>query len=440
MYTPNTDLANTPGIYYALTYGLSVLLYVRLNETKGTLIQRILSLLGIWTVLSLFMTVTYRVRMALFIPCMLVDVFLIFLMIHSCCSMPLLNTVYFTAQTFMLGEFAASLEWQLFYFGLTNMGLPLNLWVNLLFMVPCHGIVFGIVFLLERRFMLENKSLTITRKQLWPVIAVTVIIFALSNTSYVLKDTPFSSQLTAEIFTIRTLMDLGGVAILFAYRRASQELQYRHEIDCLQQVMMQQFENYQISEESINLVNRKYHDLKHQIAFLKSDISDSRKMELLDGMEDEIRQYELLNQTGNHVVDAVLMEKRQRAGKSGIQLNSMADGTAMDFLPVIDICSLLGNALDNAIEAAEKVKNADERLISLFINRHRKFVCIRVENRFEGIVHLQDGIPAITTKEDQNMHGYGVRSIKYIVEKYEGSMKIEMDDGWFRLLILIPED
>lgn len=298
--------------------------------------------------------------------------------------------------------------------------------------------MFGVVYLLERRFRQENETLAITRKQLWPVIAITIIIFALSNTSYVLKNTPFSSQLTAEIFTIRTLMDLGGVAILYAYRRASQELQYRHEVDSLQHVMMQQFENYQISEESINLVNQKYHDLKHQIAYLKSDISDLEKREFLDGMEEEIRQYEVLNRTGNHVVDTVLMEKRQRAGKLAIQMNTIADGTALDFMSVMDICSLLGNALDNAIEAAVRIEKPKERMILLAIHKYRGFARIAVENTFEGTVLLRDGIPAGTTKPDKRINGFGVKSMKLIVEKYEGSMKIDICEGWFRLLILIP--
>lgn len=437
MHASNVDLASTPGIYYALAYGLSALLYIHMNKQRSFRF-RLPAAAAAWLFLCVFMMLTDRVQMVWFVPCMMIDVCLIFLMIFISCSMPFINRIYFTAQAFLVGEFAASLEWQLFYFGLTRMDVPFNIWTNLLFLLLCHGMVFGIMYILERRFQESNESLVITKRHLLPAFSITVIIFALSNISYVLNNTPFSSQLTAEIFTIHTLTDLGGLAILFSYRMVIQEAQRQKEIDSLQHVVTQQYENYRISEESIDLINRKYHDLKHLIAYLKSDISDVEKRSMLEGMEEDIRKYEVQNQTGNHVVDTILMEKRNRGDKLGIQMTMAADGTAVSFLPVMDICSLLGNGLDNAIEAAAKIENPDERLVSLSIGRHKGFLRICLENRFRGEVLLRGGIPAETSKEDKNFHGYGVKSMKNIVEKHGGSMKIETDGGWFRLLILLP--
>lgn len=435
----NIDLANTPGVYYALAYGTSAVLYICLNRKKGSWTYRFLTCGCIWMIMTVFMAVTYRVQLVFFIPCMFVSVCLIFMMIACSCAVPVQNMLFLTAQTFLLGEFAASFEWQMFYFGLTSMDLPLNLWVNLLFLIPCHGVVFGAVYLLTRRAQRGIETPPMTWSQVWPTIAAAAVIFGLSNISYVLKDTPFSSQFTAEIFTIRTLTDLGGVAILFGYYMVSQELHSRQEIDTLQRMIAQQYENYRVSEESIELINRKYHDLKHQIAFLKSGVTGEAKQRYLDEMAAEIQQYEILNQTGNHVVDTILIGKRIRAGKFGIQMTAMVDGAAMSFLSVMDICSLLGNALDNAIEAAGKVEPPPERRVHLMLDQYKGFLRLRVENRFMGTVTLQNGLPAETTKEDKTMHGYGVRSMKFIVEKYDGSMRIETEDNWFRLLILIPD-
>lgn len=434
----SVDLTNTPGTYYAIAYGLSALTYIYFNRETGSRWHRSPTFWGLWALLILFMTATYNVPVVWFLPCILLALCLIFLMLYLCCRMDLTNTIYFTMLAFVLGEFAASLEWQLFYYGLTEMGLPLKMWVNLIFLLCCHGLVFGVMSMLQRRFWQGARELDVSREQLWTAVFITAIIYAVSNLSYVLKNTPFSSQFTSEIFIIRTLVDLGGAAILFGYHMTLQDAQDKREIELLQRLVRQQYENYRISEESIDLVNRKYHDLKHQIAYLKSDISEAERRAYLDEMENEVKVFEAQNRTGNHVVDAILTAKSLRAGKLGIQLAAVVDGAAMAFLPVSDICSLLGNALDNAIEGADRVKQPEERLIRLSVNQERGFLRLRVENRCAETAPLKDGALPATTKADKANHGYGLRSMQHIAQHHGGSLKIENKDGWFRLWILIP--
>ena len=62
---------------------------------------------------------------------------------------------------------------------------------------------------------------------------------------------------------------------------------------------------------------------------------------------------------------------------------------------------------------------------------------IRVENYYEGGIEIEEGNPA-TTKEDRQFHGYGIKSIRYIVNKYDGAVYIDTEDQWFDLKILIP--
>ena len=437
MKIPELDLSNTPGVYYALAYGFSALLYIRLNPMRTPRWKCLLKTTGIWCVLFLLMLFTYKIRIEMFIPCVMIEIGLVWLMIRESTVMPLLNTFYFTARAFLLGELAASLEWQLFYFALTTLGMPLRMWSNILFLLVCHGFLFTLIRLLERRFEEGNRQLVISRRQWLTVLALTMIVYALSNISYVIRISPFSSSLTQEIFTIRTLADLGGVAILFGYHMTLMEIQSRKTVESLEQVMQMQMEQYRISEETIDLINRKYHDLKHQIAYLKSDITEEEKRVYLDEMEEEVRIYEAQNRTGNHVVDTILTEKSLLCRNEEITLSVMADGRAMSFLSVQEICALLGNALDNAIEAAAEMKHPEERLIHLQIDRNRMFLRIRVENRFEGERQISDGIP-VTTKKDHSMHGFGIRSMKTITEAREGSFYTQIRDGWFKLSILIP--
>ena len=210
----------------------------------------------------------------------------------------------------------------------------------------------------------------------------------------------------------------------------------RMEKEYLHKLLHMQKENYRISEESVDLVNRKYHDLKHQIQLLRSEITSDEKLRYLDEMEEEIHSYEAQNKTGNKTLDTLLTAKSLKCQDLGISLTCVADGAELDFMKPTDLSVLFGNALDNAIESVEKISDADKRLIHLTISREKSFLRIRVENCYEGEINFVGGLPS--TAKDARYHGYGMKSIRSIVEKYNGSMTVKAQDGWFELRILFP--
>ena len=185
------------------------------------------------------------------------------------------------------------------------------------------------------------------------------------------------------------------------------------------------------------LSNQKYHDLKHQINLLKSGADSEKAEEYLEQMEREIKIYETQNKTGNKVLDTILTSKSMHCQRHGIELKFMGEGQLLNFMEDMDISALFGNMLDNAIESVVKIKDRQKRLISLHVIQDKQFIRIRTENYCEENVQFQDGIP-ITTKKDKRFHGYGMKSMKKIVEKYGGSVMAGKTDNWFELKILIP--
>jgi sensor histidine kinase regulating citrate/malate metabolism len=115
----------------------------------------------------------------------------------------------------------------------------------------------------------------------------------------------------------------------------------------------------------------------------------------------------------------------------------VADGKLLDFMDVMDICTVFGNALDNAIECAEKIPENEKRLIYVSVFSQKSFVVVRFENYYEGDLLFEGGLPA-TTKGDRNFHGYGIKSIKHVAEKYGGTVAIKTEKNWFELRIIIP--
>ena len=304
-------------------------------------------------------------------------------------------------------------------------------------MVVIYAVLYILIYLIERYLKKDIEELQITRRELLVVYFVLVVVYCISNVSYVDVKSIFSAGTAMDVFIIRTLADLSGMAVLYAYHIQVKEIQMRFEKDTLRNIMDMQYKNYKLSKESIDIVNQKYHDLKHQINLLKSGADSEKAGEYLEQMEREIKIYETQNKTGNKVLDTILTSKSMHCQRHGIELKFMGEGQLLNFMEDMDISALFGNMLDNAIESVVKIKDRQKRLISLHVIQDKQFIRIRTENYCEENVQFQDGIP-ITTKKDKRFHGYGMKSMKKIIEKYGGSVMAGKTDNWFELKILIP--
>jgi len=425
-----------PRLYTAIAEWLALLVYIRLNRHRmGEARFWVLSLCFLLVQIA-FLVLTDNVPIYLWIPCMVVAVLLMFRFICTCCDISPVTSGYFCVRAAILAEFAAALEWQLHYFIRLQLGWD-GLISDTLLLILVYGIVFGFMFFLERKRRDNYQRLTITKKELLSVVAIGLGVFLMSNLSYVYTNTPFSGQFAMDIFNTRTLVDLGGVTILFAYHVQRSELHMKYELDAINNVLQNQFVQYQQSRESIEIVGRKYHDLKHLIAALRNEPDPAKRAAWIDEIESDIQDYELLTQTGNKVLDTVLMGKRVTCRQYGISLTMVVDGGLLDFMHVMDICSVFGNALDNAIECVREIENTEKRLIHVSVSRQKGFLMILFENYCERRFEFQDALPA-TTKPDAVYHGFGLKSIQSTVQKYNGTITIQTKDNWWELKVLIP--
>jgi sensor histidine kinase regulating citrate/malate metabolism len=226
--------------------------------------------------------------------------------------------------------------------------------------------------------------------------------------------------------------------MLYAHMLHCSEQKIKRELEAVQNALQTQYKQYKQWRDSINLINIKYHDLKHQIEFLRHEKDEAKRDDYLNQMEDEIRAYELQNKTGNSVLDTVLTGKSLYCNKHGITLTTVVDGALLDFLNAMDICSIFGNALDNAIESELKIPTKDKRLIHLTVTKQKSFLFIRFENYYEGSLKYMENGSIATTKREKGFHGYGIKSIQYTVNKYDGAVDINAKNNWFDMQILIP--
>lgn len=430
------EVLNTPGYYYAIAYALSVFVITCTNERKIGRWKLAVVSCAQYALLLFFMTVTDGVRQELFVPSMLLIVLLLLGYIYICNDFSLREAGFYFVKAFINGEFAASLCWQIYYYLRYVRGIQGELlkWVELILV---YAVIFTILALMELNLKKDLEELHITRRELLVVIIIAASVFAMSNLSYLDQNGLFSGTFVMDIFIIRTLVDLSGIAVLYAYHVQVKEIQIRFEKDTLHNIMEMQYKNYQLSKENIDMVNQKYHDLKHQINLLKTQAYVGKSTSYLEKMEREIRVYETQNKTGNQILDAVLTNKAMICQNKEIELKFIVDGGALSFMEDMDVSALFGNMLDNAIESAEKQQEKQKRLIWLYVTKEKQFVRIRTENYCDEKIRFKNGMP-VTTKKDRRLHGYGMKSIKSTVEKYHGSVVAAQENNWFELKILLP--
>ena len=426
----------TPGICYALAYFISACVIFLINKRKLSVRKTLCFTVCFAFCLFSFMMLTDGVVGPVYVLSILLIFGMIFLFLRLTISGTWQKALYFAVQAFIMGEFAASFEWQMFYYAVTGLKIPADLQVSLLFLLVLYSGVFGIFYLIGRHYRDSNDDLAIDGRELAAALFLGIVIFFLSNMSFATPNSPFSSRNNADIYAMRTLADLGGVGLLLAYHIQLCESSARMEKEYLHKLLHMQKENYRISEESVALVNQKYHDLKHQIQLLRSEISSDEKLRYLDEMEEEIRSYEAQNKTGSKTLDTLLTAKSLKCQSLNISLTCVADGAELDFMKPTDLSVLFGNALDNAIESVAKISDADKRLIHLSVSREKGFLRIRIENCYEGEINFVAGLPS--TGKDARYHGYGMKSIRSIVEKYNGSMTVKAENSWFELRVLFP--
>lgn len=202
------------------------------------------------------------------------------------------------------------------------------------------------------------------------------------------------------------------------------------------QMLRQAQSQYEFHKENIELINIKCHDIKHTIrTVLGENRLDSSEIERIN---EAVSIYDTLIKTGNEALDILLTEKSLTCKNKNITFTCMADCRDLGFIKESDLYALFGNLMDNAIEAVSKIENSDKRCIALNIHTVRQMVTITVKNYFLGMIEFtSDGFPR-TTKGDTNYHGYGLKSIKMLVESYHGNLSILTEGDIFKVNILFP--
>lgn len=428
-------IPDIPRLYTAVAECLCAVIIIMISGRNVVKKKTFVCTAVYFGLLVAFLELTANIVIWMWIPCMIAAFLLMCAYVYLCANVSFKKSVYYGMLAFSAAELIASLEWQIVNYAYSD---PASMpwYVEILILVSVFG---ATGFLLYRIFSPRMKILSAInlRSEEWlTAMFITVIVFLFSNLRFITDDF-IAGQYSREIASARTLIDLAGVAFLYAHCLSICNNQVVRELDAVHQTLETQYQQYKQSRESIDIINMRYHDLKHEIQYLKAEQDAEKRNEFLNKLENDIKSFEVQNKTGNAVLDTILTSKSLYCYKHGITMTSVADGKLLDFINVIDICSIFGNALDNAIESVLRIEDKEKRLIHLTVSQHNEFVMIRIENYYEGEI-LMNGSEYVSTKDDKKLHGYGIKSIKYTIDKYGGAVNINTEDNWFDVKMIIP--
>lgn len=259
-------------------------------------------------------------------------------------------------------------------------------------------------------------------------VVLTNIILSLFNT---LESLLVSGDVASKLL-VRSILLICTLCILALFVKILETKEVRNELEVINKLNRKEHEHFIKLKQDMERVNVKCHDIKHFIAAglsVGADVKD---------LDEAVKIYDTTIKTGNEIIDTLLAEQSLHCDANDIVLTVMADASKLDFIGTPDMYALFGNLMENAIEATEKLPDSSRRFINVNIRPVAGQVFLCVENGYESILKIVDGMPVSSKEKEKGFHGYGLKSIRMIAEKYGGVFAYKAEEGVFHVNILFP--
>lgn len=310
--------------------------------------------------------------------------------------------------------------------------LPVNQAFGYIFTFALYYLAYWLFYLFFGRRVEKNGLYKIKNPSLF-ALSIIAIVFSVFVNAFVVYGT-VNGELIIAVNLYNAICCVFIVYVLFGM---VSKIKTKTELSVMYDMLKKAEEQYKISRDVIDRINIKCHDMKQQIRSIGK--TNAVNETAISEISDAIAEYDSYIETGNKPLDVILTEKSVECRKNDIILSCIADGALLGFMNEAEIYGMFGNALDNAIAAVMKL-DKEKRCIGVNVGKVKEFVTVNIHNYFDGnLVLTQEGLPK-TSKADVANHGYGLKSIKFVVEKYGGSMSFEAQNDLFNLNIIFPNE
>ncbi len=177
-----------------------------------------------------------------------------------------------------------------------------------------------------------------------------------------------------------------------------------------------------------------FHDFHNHIGVLQQLLSHRKvdeAVQYLNALQAPMQEMTDTVWTGDETIDYLINSKAAAAKKGGIQMLVQVEFPRHTNIRSADLCAILGNLLDNALEASRQVPVTKQREIRLTIRRIHQMLVIKVENPLAALPNEKEGVLQ-TAKAQNGLHGWGLKSAQTAAEKYDGMVQTSYADEVFR--------
>lgn len=240
------------------------------------------------------------------------------------------------------------------------------------------------------------------------------------------------------LYPIQSYLAIGLVFILcFAYLFYRLKMIQSEQVFTARQNLLLQ-KNYELAQSAYQANAQLYHDMRNHFLLLQNYLAEGKIKEAQDYLEklSGSKAGGGEHWTGIEAIDYILGQKISSARRHQIKVTINAEYPKDCKIEPVDLCTIITNLLDNAIEGTEKCPEYINKKIDITIRRIHQFILIRITNSTGAPPVLQNG-KLITTKKDKQKHGWGVKSVLSAAEKYNGTVKYDYADFMFSVSVML---
>ena len=286
--------------------------------------------------------------------------------------------------------------------------------------------IYLVFFLTLGRFAAKNEFYKKSDIR-FNLLSIVIVFICVGLTRFSRAFGEFSS-VSVKLYSITTCI-LALIVQFVLYRT----VELKQENETIRLLWQEDKKQYELSKKTIGLINIKCHDLKHKLSALDGRLP----REEIESMKNAVRIYDSGLKTGNEALDVLLTEKSLYCNEEGIRMTYMGNGADLSFMNIMDVYSLFGNAVSNAIEAVSGLADPEKKVIDILVESKGDLTTVNISNYFSGELFFEDGIPVTSKKEEEGYHGFGMKSMNLIAQKYGGSLKATVRGEIFNLGIYL---
>ncbi len=224
--------------------------------------------------------------------------------------------------------------------------------------------------------------------------------------------------------------------ILQYFRQTREQLTMQNEHNLLHTQIAAAQVHFEALAESQEKTMLYRHDMRHHLNLINSYLGDNNKeaaQEYIKEVEKTIEDVAVEKYCSNYAVNLILSSYIANAENEQIAVQTQINLPEKNVVSDMDLCVIFANALENAIHACQKMKNAADRTINIVSSTKNNKLLIQVSNRYDGTIQFVDDMPAGTEEN----HGLGTKSIAAVAKKYGGIYSFTTEDRIFKASVIL---